>query len=636
VALTIITVIKKDLTVYIRHEKTVVLIFIAPILIMLLIGSVFTGEPDEGLKGITLVVGGGSELGDEIIQELESSNMFIITTTNSTDPAVIEEGIRTGNFSAGIFIPQNNTQALKLYIDNSRVQIAPVISTVFLSITEKMSYELTLGFISTLWEDLAEMDSELEPLKESVIQINSSISDLNSSTEDVMVSLNQINSTGLNISIVEMKKTLTQMKIDLIRTADDISITREELKGLDNNVSLIKDDSELLRDDLKLVIGSIDSADIALIELKDNLQMTYDISCANPSTAQCISLKNTIIQIEDTRYLISERTAHIRSLYSSLSNVAKTSEDLHEKLVKTDIRLQHMQESIGNYTLEISNINDSIVDIETAILILEDVRGGSTNVTSQMGALSSEVSNSSAALIFEIDRTKGVLREVITRSPTTIAAPIKLERQSVFQDKSQLDFLLPGIISIVLMFISFLLASITIVQERSKKTLIRTLLTPLSLEEFIIAKTAALILIAMLQGIIMIFVAFALYHVVVPFSLWDELFLVILIYSASFIGIGMAVATFAESENTAMLTSLVLSIPMLFLCGLFFPFETMPPFMAKLGAALPITMGIRALDSVLIYQQGFEVLIGYLIPLLGYGVVGLGVAYLLLRNEVTG
>ncbi len=634
--MTILSVIKKDLKVYIRHEKTVLLIFIAPILIMLLIGSVFTGEPDEGLKGITLGVGGESELGDEIILELESSDMFIITKINSTDPAVIEEGVRTGNFSAGIFIPGNNTQPMKLYIDNSRVQIAPVISTVFLSITEKMSYELTLGFVSTLWEDLAQMESELEPLKEGVIMINESIADLNSSTENVLTSLNRINISELNMSVRDMKNTLEQMKIDLNRTADDINITRQELRDLDENVSSIGEDSAQLRDELKVVIDNINAANAALIELQTNLEVTYDQTCEGPSTPQCISLINTIQQIHDTRMLLQEKTAPVVSLYTSFENVAQTSEELHDKLEQTDKRLQQMQESISNYTREISHINESIIDIQTTILTLEDVINRSTNVSSQMENLSSEITNSSGILISEIDRTRDVLGDIMARSPTAVAAPIKLESQSVFQDKSQLDFLLPGIISIVLMFISFLLASITIVQERAKKTLIRTLLTPLSLEEFIIAKTAALILIAMLQGIIMIFVAFAFYHVVVPFSLWDELFLVILIYSASFIGIGMAVATFAESENTAMLTSLVLSIPMLFLCGLFFPFETMPPLMAKLGAALPITMGIRALDSVLIYQQGSDQLLWYLMPLLGYGVAGLGLAYLLLRREVMG
>jgi ABC-type Na+ efflux pump permease subunit len=100
---------------------------------------------------------------------------------------------------------------------------------------------------------------------------------------------------------------------------------------------------------------------------------------------------------------------------------------------------------------------------------------------------------------------------VIKNSPTSIAAPIKLEREPVFKDRAYLDFLMPAIVSIVLMFISFMLASITIVQERTKKTLLRTLLTPLSLGEFIFAKTCALILIAMLQGIILLIVAYIFY-----------------------------------------------------------------------------------------------------------------------------
>jgi ABC-2 type transport system permease protein len=293
-----------------------------------------------------------------------------------------------------------------------------------------------------------------------------------------------------------------------------------------------------------------------------------------------------------------------------------------------------MQALIGNYIFEITNIQGNISTIQTAIVILEQVKTQSANVSIQMNNLSTEMENSTSNLISEINLTKGILGDVRNKSPAAIAAPIKLEREQVFKDMSYLDFLMPAIVSIVLMFISFLLSSITIVQERTKKTLLRTLLTPLSLEEFIFAKTLALILIAMLQGIILVVVAFLFYGILIPASQLGLLFLVILVYSAAFIGIGMAVATFAESENTAMLSSLVLSIPMLFLCGVFFPFETMPQLMVKIGSALPITMGIRALDSVLIYQEGFGALSGYLLPLLLYGIAGLGMAYILLRKEI--
>lgn len=632
--MTIGTVLKKDLLTYSRHKKTLLLIFIAPVLIMILIGSVFSGADDKGLTNVKLGVGGDLEYGNQMIEDLNNSNMFILIMEDTNDSEVIKEGVRRGKYSAGIFIPGNENETLRLYLDNSRVQIAPIISTVFITTTEKMSYELTFGFISKLWTNLGVMESQLIPLKDGILLINGSISDLNRSTQNVLVSMDSINVSNLNESVAIMKHTMELMQKDLNRTAFDISVTQAEIHELDRNVTSIYEDSTELRDDLKFVIDSIDSADVSLLSIQTTLEATYDSTCVNPENAQCVSLANTIQQIKDSRALLLERTGHIRSLYNNLANVAQTSSQLHEKLNLTELRLQSMQESITNYDGEISNIYGNITDIESAIYTLGEVNNQSKGVSIQMNGLASELAKSTASLASDIDQTKNVLDEVISTSPGFIAAPVKLEKESVFIGRSYLDFLMPGIISIVLMFISFLLASITIVQERSKKTLIRTLLTPISLEGFLFEKTAALILIAFLQGFILIVIAYLFYGIVIPTGQLGELFLVILVYSGAFIGIGMALATFAESENTAMLLSLVLSIPMLFLSGVFFPFETMPQLMVNLSSALPITMGIKALESVLIYQEGFDMLAGYLMPLIMYGVAGIGLAYVLLRKEI--
>ncbi|HEY9246692.1 MAG TPA: ABC transporter permease, partial [Candidatus Methanoperedens sp.] len=527
------SVIRKDLKAYVRHRKTLLLIFIAPILIMILIGSVFSGTP--GIKDVKLGVGGGQ--GKEILEELNASRMFIIVKENTTDPGVIRDGVKKGKYSAGIFIPENENQTMQLYLDNSKIQIAPVISTVFLTTTEKLSYEITFGFITKLWKSLGQMESELDPLKSGVSQINGSIGRLNMDTRKVLASMDEINVSDLNDSISVMKNTLELMKADLGQSASDINATRSDVRELDDNVSSIFNDSSALRDDLKFVIDNIDSTESALLDIQTNLQGTYNATCPGPP--QCISLANTINQVRDTRALLLERTARIRSLHSSLSNIAQKSSELNEKLRKTDERLENMQGKIINYVFEISNINGNITNIETAISALGKVKNRSAAVSLQMDELANETSNNTVSLVSDIDRTRNVLNEVIEKSPGFIAAPVRLERASVFSDRTNLDFLMPGIISIVLMFISFLLASITIVQERAKKTLIRTLMTPLSLESFILEKTFALILIALLQGIILVIVAFAFYRIVMPLDQLAQLFIVILVYSASFIGIGM-------------------------------------------------------------------------------------------------
>ncbi|VVB87577.1 Chromosome partition protein Smc [uncultured archaeon] len=504
-----------------------------------------------------------------------------------------------------------------------------------MSTTEKMSYELTFGFISKLWSNLKQMNDELKPLKEGVLKVNNSIVSLNRDTGNALSSMDEIDVDSLNESTVTMKNTLEQMSMDLLQTAEDINGTRKDLKDLDENISSIHNDTAELSTDLKFVVDNIDAADASMLEIQTEMSNTYNLTCTmNPSTQQCVSISLAIKQIGDTRALMLARTARIRTLQRNLATISEKSAELHVKLVETDVKLQDMQANIFNYTSEISNIDANISTIESAIISLKNVKNQSSNVSANMGNLTTEMAGSTSALTTDIDSTGLFIGEVIARSPSVIASPINLDRVPVFSGRSYLDFLMPGIISIVLMFISFLLASITIVQERSKKTLIRTLLTPLSLGMFLVEKTAALIIISFIQGIIMLIVAFVFYGILIPPGQLPQLFLVIFVYAAAFIGIGMALATLAESENTAMLLTLVLSIPMLFLSGVFFPFETMPELMIQLGNALPITMGIRGLENVLIYQKGFDSLSVYLVPLLTYGLAGLVTAYILLRKEI--
>ncbi len=106
-----------------------------------------------------------------------------------------------------------------------------------------------------------------------------------------------------------------------------------------------------------------------------------------------------------------------------------------------------------------------------------------------------------------------MLSEVTARPPTAVAAPVKLDRFKAFEGRSHLDFLMPGIIGIVLMFVCFLLASITITQEKTRGTLLRTMLSPLTLPELLLGKILGLLFIAFFQGVILVVIAFFMYGI---------------------------------------------------------------------------------------------------------------------------
>jgi ABC-2 type transport system permease protein len=156
--------------------------------------------------------------------------------------------------------------------------------------------------------------------------------------------------------------------------------------------------------------------------------------------------------------------------------------------------------------------------------------------------------------------------------------------------------------------------------------------SPLTLPELLIGKTVGLLMIAFLQGVILVVMAFVLYGISLTQEQLLPLFGAVFVYSASFIAIGMALAAFADSENTAMLSSLVLSIPMLFLCGVFYPFEMMPGVMAAFGEFLPITVGVEIFRDILIYNRG--IVVEGLYVLVAYFVLALTVAYFQMRKEI--
>jgi ABC-2 type transport system permease protein len=548
-------------------------------------------------------------------------------------PEEMEEKVRAGEYSAGIVLPENETDTLKLYIDNSKLQVAPVVSTVFIIAIEKMSFEITLEFIEKLWTSLSEMEASLAPLAGEITSVRDNIISINSDAGNIKGSLDSLDVEGLNASVSQMKTTLEDMKFELNETRAELNTTRAEISELNTTVSSINEDTTELRDQLGIVVENINATDTALLDLQVSLESIYASTCLNQTfNPSCISTKASIDQIKSTRALLLNRTAKIVELHDNLGRVAETSAELQVKLEEMDARLVKMDESMESYIEKLGEIKGNISGIENAVDSLSKIREDATQTFSEVDVLTTQINTSSEELLLNIKSTQEMLKEVTGRSPSEVAAPVRLERFDVFKNRSNLDFLMPGIIAIVLMFVCFLLASITVIQEKTRGTLLRTMNSPLSLTELLIGKTVGLLFIAFIQGVILVAMAFTIYGVMLSFEQLVPLFAGIFVYSASFISIGMVLAAFADSENTAMLSSLVLSIPMLFLCGVFYPFEMMPEAMATFGSLLPITAGVEIFKDVLIYNRDAAASDIWL--LLTYFVMAFAVAHVQMKREL--
>jgi ABC-2 type transport system permease protein len=194
---------------------------------------------------------------------------------------------------------------------------------------------------------------------------------------------------------------------------------------------------------------------------------------------------------------------------------------------------------------------------------------------------------------------------------------------------SNFGMLVSNLVAIVLILTCMLLSSITVIIERVQNVTLRLNMSVTWRSMFIAGKVLGQLAIAILEAGIIFAVAFFKFEL--PFSILGvntvgfglilpaapvDLFLAVILISISFISMGLLVASFAKSQSTAVLATLLLIVPMLFLSGIILPIEAMGGIMQFISSNLPLTVANNLLTGIIvkgisIFEFGFEA--GYLI-----------------------
>ncbi len=248
----------------------------------------------------------------------------------------------------------------------------------------------------------------------------------------------------------------------------------------------------------------------------------------------------------------------------------------------------------------------------------------------EISALTASYAQEVSELQRSINQTAHFLAVYTKRDPRHIVRAVTVKKEETFPETRPFHFMAPGIIVVVLMLITFLTASTSLVTERKSGTMIRNMLSPIPLHVFLLEKMIFLLFLCAIQLVLMLIVV-AFFDVFFSFSF--ELLGVFLLTSLFLIMGGMLLGACAQSENTALLSSLVLSIPLMFLSGVFFAFESMPKEMAMLGTYSPLTMAVALVESIQLYHTPPSFF--FLEILLGLCIIFFSLTYLLVKKNAT-
>jgi len=150
---------------------------------------------------------------------------------------------------------------------------------------------------------------------------------------------------------------------------------------------------------------------------------------------------------------------------------------------------------------------------------------------------------------------------------------------------------------------------------------------------FTIQKTVSALILTTIQVTLLFLIATLIFGISFSLATLPYLMLSTMLISMTFIGIGMSIAMISESENTAFMASLLLAMPLMFMSGLFFPFEIMPPLTAYIGSILPITQGIHIYMKLVMYQTSVMAVMPFFAILGVYALSSVFLAYLVMRYK---
>ncbi len=160
-----------------------------------------------------------------------------------------------------------------------------------------------------------------------------------------------------------------------------------------------------------------------------------------------------------------------------------------------------------------------------------------------------------------------------------------------------LDILIPGILAMAIMMSAVTGIASDIAEAREKKILKRLFATPLKTSHFLIAQIGGFLVISVIQVTIILFISIVVFKVTFVGS-YLLVFVVALFGCALFLNIGFIIAGLVKSTRAVESVAMLVTMPMLFLSGTFFPKETMPKIMASVVDYLPLTPLIDALRKI--------------------------------------
>lgn len=227
-------------------------------------------------------------------------------------------------------------------------------------------------------------------------------------------------------------------------------------------------------------------------------------------------------------------------------------------------------------------------------------------------------------------------QELLRTAPAVIPSVAELHPKGgvsagSLANANYIDFLTPGILAYAVLTAG-LSAGIRLVGDRERGTLRRVRATPIPVWAFLASSVVSQLVLVAVQVVVLLGVGHLMYGVGIGPSP-GPVVLLVLIGSLCFLGGGFLIAGIANRDQSAIVLMNLITLPQLFIAGIFYPLSGAPAWLRDLSVIMPLKYFADGLRGLMAQAQSLAAVTPDLLVLLGVGIAVLVLATRIFRFD---
>jgi ABC-2 type transport system permease protein len=232
------------------------------------------------------------------------------------------------------------------------------------------------------------------------------------------------------------------------------------------------------------------------------------------------------------------------------------------------------------------------------------IRGDQAQILVEADASDPAATGGAIAALASLPRN-ALVRDLVGAAARPSAPPFEVVVHKRYNPESITAYnIVPGLLGVILSMTLVMMTSLGVTREYERGTMESLLATPARPIEVMIGKLTPYVAVGLIQTVVILTLAKALFAVPMAGG-WLALSAGVILFIVGSLSLGFLISTLARTQLQAMQMSFFYIMPSILLSGFMFPFRGMPAGAQALGSLIPVTHFLRVVRGALLKGLGF-------------------------------